>query len=226
MHIVPEGTILAAGSTVCFRVNGGPLGNGITWSLKTKSSSGDVYGAWHASRRTHHFSFHESGQTHYAVDGKLRHRLPAGVPTHSAIRPISHAVSPGVWFAKRIAVPYSELSPDWSESTPSNVIEVPLAPGLDGVGLDFYMLDEGFTSVEFSQAHPVAFMSRGDGGCVAVVATPLSLDAPVHVALAVPIRKHRRRLQELRVTFPTKDVLIAEDPESPHLQRDVEILFR
>lgn len=214
------------GSTVFFRVNGGALGSGITWSLKTKANTNDVYGAWHARRNEVHFSFHESGQTHYAVDRRQRSRLPVGTPSHAAVRPVAFEAGPGVWFAKRIAVPRSELSPGWTEPAPADVVEIPLDSLRDGVGLDFYILEESCGTIEFQDAFPVALLRRGVSGHALVVATPLSLDGPVGETLAGPIEEYRSLLVERGVSLPCRDVLIAEDPEIPELQRDVEILFR
>lgn len=156
MRTIESSTARPPGTRVYFRVTDLLLGSGITWQLNTHRSKGDVYGAWRARRKDFHFSFHESGQTHYAVT--------AGRREHLEIRETPEELGPGVLFAKRIAVPRSELSPDWSETyVPPDTIDIPTGLAFDGVGLDFYLLEPGVGSVQFERADAIALLERGGG---------------------------------------------------------------
>ncbi len=221
MFSIDSTEALKPGSRVYFRVHDPELGSGITWSLHTKKELNDVYGSWWAQRKKFHFSFHDSGQTHYAST--------VGPKEHVAKRPLSQKAGPHTWFAKRIAVPRSELSPDWAEQfVPLGVVNVPLGSCVDGVGLDFYLLDEGVDAITFEQATFIALLERGRQGYVLVVATPLSLDGPVHEVMASEIdeRSVAQFEQFGAAGFPFRDVLICDDPDHPGLQRDIEVLFR
>lgn len=221
MRTIESSTALPPGSRVYFRVKDPLLGAGITWQLNTHRSKGDVYGAWRGRRKIFHFSFHESGQTHYAVT--------AGRREHLEIRATPEELGPRVLFAKRIAVPRSELSPDWAENyVPPDTIDIPTGLAVDGVGLDFYLLEPGVGSVRFERADAVALLERGNGrGFVLLLASPLTLDGPVQETFAELISK-RRELEVARgsAVFPFRDVMFGPDPDLPGLQRDIEVLIR
>ncbi|MFF0773064.1 hypothetical protein ACFYUK_29530 [Nonomuraea wenchangensis] len=215
---------LGPGTQVRFRVREGDR-LGSSWSILTVKGKGDVYVTHREAGHLLKTSFHESGQWHFSVTREGRTKLQKGESPYLGVVKEHAEIVSGWIHAMRITVARSELREGYNEQVRKKpTVEIPSRPEMDAVSIDLLLGTEQAAPLHIENAFPVAFMKRGDGGQVIVVARPMLLDEPIPIAMSARIEQVRRdlRQQGWDGTSLTRAVLIGHD-ENEGFHRQIEI---
>lgn len=217
---------LPAGSSISFRAVDAERGFGSSWRVVTKTNANDIYLEHIEGDEWIYSSFHDSGQTHYTTTKAARQHGGDETPWHFDVERERFAVAKGVFLLTRILIARSELSPDWQErETPEDVIEVPIDVGSQGVAFELYIVTDPQAVVEV-QGQLIAIMECGGGAMLYLIATPARLDVDVQTGLQSAIAEIQANLRARGWNdFPVRAVVLLKDPDSPGLQRQVEVLI-
>jgi len=116
----------------------------------------------------------------------------------------------------RITVAAAELHSHWHEAAKQrNVVDVPMTDGIEALSIDVLLGSAGAARIRVDSAYAVATMERGDGGTAAVIARPMSLDAPVREALGPQISQAVADSRQFgwNGTSPTRLVIFGGDAD-------------
>lgn len=123
-------------------------------------------------------------------------------------------IAPGWVHAMRITVAVSELRKGYVEAVkPRGMIDVPVPPDVDAVVIDVLLGAADTGALRIDSAFTVAKLARADGGSAAVIARPMALEAPLHLALTQQIAEARQGIGRFGWdgSTPTRMVIFGQD---------------
>lgn len=212
---------LPAGANFRFQVASDKLGNGSSWTVETKKSTGDVYVFHREAARWIKASLHESGQLHYSVQ-KAGRELQPDSPGYIGVLPAPEPGLPSWRLAKRITVAATELRAHWREQLKGHVEPIPYPEGADAIAIDFHLGQAGAVPLTVPEAHLIAIMELGDGGALVLTWAPVDLAGDIiGDAFADEIAQIREDLTQAGHPEACRVVLFGNDDAG--FQRDYEI---
>jgi hypothetical protein len=116
--------------------------------------------------------------------------LAPDVPPYLGVIADHSEAAPGWLHAMTITVARDELRATWSEQVRNRqVVDIPTDPTFDAVAVDIFLGSPDAPLVRIEQALLVGQLRRLDEGTVAVIARPINLGTPIHIALAPQIQE-------------------------------------
>lgn len=217
------GDYMPVGSEARFQVCGDDRRCGSTWSIRTSVTADDVYVIHREGGRWAHASFHASGEWHFAIS-KSGLELEPESPAYLGVVKAHEEAAPGWLHALRITVARSELHTAYVERVRHRSrIEIPVDSRFEAISVDLFLRARDASPIVIEHAMHVVEIERAGGGSAVLIARPMDLDAPVHIAFAEQIAEIRAGLGEYGFDGAERARIVIFGGDADGYLREVEV---